>query len=201
MARAASSDYLHSMRFHVTTNFSTSDISPENFGANVPAGFMSVTTPEATTEAVEYREGTFNYPRKFPGNTTVADCTLQKGVVPGYTNFWAWMRVVIEGNGDYRCDMTIKHFNRSVLTNQLPTGATAKSSMPTWEPAISTAIPTREYVLYNAFAIRHKVAADLDASSSDISVMELDVAYENFDVFDNGGQSDGPSRSAEYKRT
>jgi len=169
------------MRFHVTSNFTTNDIDIDTFGANTPAGFMSVTTPEATTEAVEYREGTFNYPRKFPGNTTVSDCTLQKGVVPGYTAFWAWMRVVIEGSGDYRCDMTIKHFNRSVLANTVYS-ASATAAAPVFK---SDGTAAREYILYNAFAIRHKVAADLDASSSDISVMELDVAYEYFDVKEN----------------
>lgn len=198
MARAASSDYLHSMRFHVTTNFSDTSLNIDNFGSNVPAGFMSVTTPEATTEAVEYREGTFNYPRKFPGTTTVSDCSLQKGVVPGYSVFWAWLRIVIEGEGDYRCDMTIKHFNRNVLTNKALTGtnkASFGSSMATFDLSKT---PTREYVLYNAFPTRHKVAADLDASSSDISIMELDVAYENFDVIENGPQDTGTSRSQGY---
>lgn len=188
MARAASTDFLHSMRFHVTTDFTDNALNVQNFGAvtgvataNVPAGFMSVTTPEATTEAVEYREGTFNYPRKFPGNTTVSDCTLQKGVVPGYTNFWAWMRVVIEGSGDYRCNMTIKHYNRSVLRQKVYSGTNTAAS-PAFDPDKVGGTAARSYVLYEAFAIRHKVAADLDASSSDISVMELDVAYEYFDV-------------------
>lgn len=196
MARAASSDYLHSMRFHVTTNFSDTNLNIDNSGtANVPAGFMSVTTPEATTEAVEYREGTYNYPKKFPGNTTVSDCTLQKGVVPNYSIFWAWLRIVIEGEGDYRCDMTIKHFNRSVLKNQALTGtnkASVGSSMATFDPSGKA---TREYVLYQAFPTRHKVAADLDASSSDISIMELDVVYEHFDIIENGAQDTGTKRS------
>jgi phage tail-like protein len=183
------------MRFHVTTNFSDASLNIDTFGANVPAGFMSVTTPEATTEAVEYREGTYNYARKFPGTTTVSDVSLQKGVVPGYSTFWAWLRIIIEGEGDYRCDMTIKHFNRSVLTQQALTGsnrATFGSSMATFDPG---ATATREYVLYNAFATRHKVAGDMDASSSDISIQEIDVAYENFDVIENGAQPTGTRRS------
>lgn len=195
MARAAASDFLHSMRFHVTTDFTDDALNVQNFGAipgvtspNIPAGFMSVTTPEATTEAVEYREGTFNYPRKFPGNTTVSDCTLQKGVVPGYTNFWAWMRVVIEGSGDYRCNMTIQHFNRSVL----------RGNKADFAPSLTDVSAARSYVLYEAFAIRHKVAADLDASSSDISVMELDVAYEYFDVVET---QDGITPASDPSRT
>lgn len=184
MARAAASDFLHSMRFHVTTDGSLgAGLAPEKFGANVPAGFMSCTTPEATTEAVEYREGQFNYPMKFPGNTTVSDITLQKGVAPSSSNFWNWLRVVIEGSGEYRTTMTIKHYNRSVLTNARPTATTSSKSMRE-NNAAGDAKASRSYVLYEAFPIRHKVAADLDASSSDISVQELDVAYEYFDVED-----------------
>lgn len=187
MARAAQSDFLHSMRFHVTTDFGTQN-SPLNIQfdgsgtTEVPAGFMSCTTPEATTEAVEYREGTFNYARKFPGNTTVSDVTLQKGVTQGNSRFWAWLRVVIEGSGDYRCNMSIKHFNRNVLARPVPPSAGA---IPNATNAATTATPSRTYQLYEAFPIRHKVAADLDASSSDISIMELDVAYEYFDVEEN----------------
>lgn len=186
MARAASTDFLHSMRFHVTTNAADlgAGMQPELFGANVPAGFMSCTTPEATTEAVEYREGHFNYPMKFPGNTTVSDVTLQKGVAPSSSNFWNWLRVVIEGSGNYRTTVTIKHYNRSVLTNTRPTTTvSAKSSFT--NTAAGDGVASREYVLYEAFPIRHKVAADLDASSSDISIQELDLAYEYFDVDDN----------------
>lgn len=185
MARAAATDFLHSMRFHVTTDAALgAGLQPEVFGANVPAGFMSCTTPEATTEAVEYREGQFNYPMKFPGNTTVSDVTLQKGVAPSSSNFWNWLRVVIEGSGEYRTTMTIKHYNRSVLTNARPTATTSSSSMATSSAAGPDAKASRTYKLYEAFPIRHKVAGDLDASSSDISVMELDVAYEYFDVED-----------------
>lgn len=180
-ARPVSSDFLHSMRFHVTTDLVDAPLKPElNGGTDVPAGFMSCTTPEATVEAVEYREGTYNYARKYPGNTTVSDVTLQKGVTQTSSNFWNWLKVVVEGSGEYRCNMTIKHFNRTVLTRPRP--PSASTSSPTNNAAADTAEPSRTYILYEAFPIRHKVAGDLDASSSDVSVMELDVAYEYFDV-------------------
>ena len=187
MVRAAAQDFLHSMRFHVTTSTDIADsMRPEVFGgSNTPAGFMSCTTPEATTEAVEYREGQFNYPMKFPGNTTVSDVTLQKGVVAAASNFWNWMRVVIEGSGNYRCTVTIKHYNRSVLTNKRPTAASASVTSQPTSSAAKDGVASRQYILYEAFPIRHKVAADLDASSSDISVQELDIAYEYFEVLDD----------------
>ena len=61
------------------------------------AGFSAVTTPEATVEAVEYKEGTMIYTRKFPGNPTQSDITLSRGVARQDSTFWDWLRVVVEG--------------------------------------------------------------------------------------------------------
>lgn len=178
MARVQASDFLHSMRFHVTATRAaitpaTGD-NPLAMSGAPSAGFMSVSTPEATTEAVEYREGIFNFPRKFPGNTTVSDCSMQKGVARADGAFWAWLKTVIAGPAagatkEYRADLEILHFDRSALKGTL-TELDLK------------AVAARTYTLKNAFPTRHKVAADLDASSSDISIMELDVAYESFTV-------------------
>ena len=173
-ARPQSTDFLHSMRFHVTTD---ADFLTTAAGGvtNTPAGFMSCTTPEATTEAVEYREGLYNYAKKFPGTTTVSDCSLQKGATKGDSTFWYWLSTVIHGGGEYRVTMTIQHFDRTALkANSAKRESVEKINM--------TVEPARAYVLYNAFPTRHKVAADLDASTSDVSIMELDVAYEYFDV-------------------
>lgn len=189
MARAVNTDYLHSMRFHVTALFAGSTTNnPLNNDSSPSAGFMSVSTPEATTEAVEYREGTYNYPRKFPGNTTVSDCSMQKGVARDDGTFWNWLRFVIEGFSepdisDYRADLTIFHYDRRVL--QGTDAAYAQNGSSTF----STANAARTYKLENAFPTRHKVAADLDASSSDISIMELDVAYESFEIVEGEGSS------------
>lgn len=185
MARAQSTDFLHSMRFQVIIDAGQPDFlgvkTGTSQGQSPSAGFMSVSTPEATTEAVEYREGTYNYPRKFPGNTTVSDISMQKGVARGDGSFWKWMSTVIGGAGEYRVDMTILHFDRRVLNGGIigANGTGPSSEFPTLATAANAA---RKYHLKEAFAIRHKVAADLDASSSDISIMELDVAFEYFTV-------------------
>ena len=182
MARAASTDFLHSMRFHVNIDGSGDSLiigDLNSGGADAAAGFMSCSTPELTVEAVEYREGTYNYPRKYPGNATVSDVSLQRGVTRTDTAFWQWVRSTAEGSGNYRTTMTIKHFDRRVLTQSR--GDLSKGSPDNAANKTDT-LPAKKYILNEAFPIRHKVAGDLDASSSDISVQELDVAYETFDV-------------------
>lgn len=191
MARAQSTDFLHSMRFQVAivagfdyfqnTGGTASSVSPS-------AGFMSISTPEATTEAVEYREGTYNYPRKFPGNTTVSDLSMQKGVARGDGTFWNWLSTVIAGSGEYRVDLEIYHFDRRVL-NRPQSGA--MQGHQDFQKVASAGNAARTYKIYEAFPIRHKVAADLDASSSDISIMELDIAYEYFDIEEKDPASGG----------
>lgn len=181
--RPCYTDFLHSMRFHVTAvdssqspkmkpTMSTADGRPD-------AGFSACSTPEVTSEAVEYREGQFIYTRKFPGVPSTADITMARGVARRDSTFWDWMKEVVEGKaipGNYRVDLTILHYHRAEVLNG------AKS--PLLDLGADNSSPARKYVVHEAFPIRHKVAADLDATASEVSIMEIDVAYEYFTVDD-----------------
>lgn len=182
MARAQQTDFLHSMRFHVNAAIAANGAADLDLNATVKqgkaqAGFTSVTTPEATVEAVEYREGSYIYARKYPGNPTVSDITMQRGVTRGDTSFWKWLRVVIEGSGEYRADLTIMHYHRDrALTREYPAQGTVNLA------GIDLDNPGRIYHVKEAFPTRHKVAGDLDATASEISIMELDFAWESFEI-------------------
>jgi phage tail-like protein len=192
MPRPIATDFLHSMRFQVSAQTATNTLylnpSLETGDTRPQAGFSACTTPEVSAEAVEYREGIFVYARKFPGNPTTSDVTLSRGVARNDSTFWDWMRIVVEGTGlpgDYRADVTIKHFHRAEALQKGVAGAAGNPQDATagqTNTNIDTDTPARQYILYQAFPIRHKVAADLDATASEISIMELDVAYEYFDV-------------------
>jgi phage tail-like protein len=186
MPRPIATDFLHSMRFQVSAQkadatellkpaIQTGDGRPE-------AGFSACSTPEVSSEAVEYREGTFIYARKYPGAPTTSDITLSRGVARNDSTFWDWMRQVVEGialPGEYRADLTIRHFHRA---EALQNGQAGNAAIGSSNTLISQSAAARIYYVYNAFPIRHKVAADLDATASEISIMELDVAYEYFEI-------------------
>ncbi len=183
MARPLQTDFLHSMRFQVVVNPGDLNINPLTLlkTDTIDAGFSAVTTPEATVEAVEYKEGTMVYTRKFPGNPTVSDITLSRGVARLDSSFWDWLRVVIEGGpagqpaAEYRVDLDIKHFHRDAsLIRAIPDDKSAT--------VLAAGAPARTYHVREAFPIRHKVAGDLDATASEISIMELDVGYEHFEI-------------------
>lgn len=177
MARPQSTDFLHSMKFQVVVDDGDRGITFAPSG-RADAGFSNVTTPEATLEAVEYREGTFIYTKKFPGNPTMNDITMSRGVARLDSTFWDWMRKTIEGSGEYRVDLTIRHFHRdTALVRDFPTTGASPNLTN-----INIDRPARAYKVKECFPMRHKVAGDLDATASEISVMELDVAFEHFEI-------------------
>lgn len=176
MARGVATDFIHSMRYQVV--IADPNVATFSPSGRADAGFTTVTTPEATIEAVEYKEGTFVYTRKYPGNPTVSDISLSRGVARADSTFWDWLRRVIEGSGEYRADIDINHFHRedALLRARDQTGTEGNFTN------INLDTPARIYHVKEAFPIRHKVAGDLDATASEISIMEIDLAYEHFDV-------------------
>lgn len=181
MARSLSTDFLHNMRFHVTVVDTVVGNNPNSFligGANnQPAGFVSCSAPSMTADAVEYREGSYIYARKYPGFPAVGNVSMSRGVVKGDSSFLVWMFHTISGPGEYRADLDVKHFHRDGLYAGGGAAITEVSNIQDKDPA-------RTYQLKQCFPTSHKVAGDLEASSADVSVMELEVALEYFTVKD-----------------
>jgi len=163
------------MRFFVSS-------SPSNGGYDplpvAQAGFSTCSTPEASIDAVEYKEGHMVYTRKFPGTPTMADITLARGVALKDTLFYDWMFKVIEGGDQYRTDLVITHFHRDAL----PGYQGLNNPNATAINVAQTPPSNRQYIVQEAFPLRCKIAGDLDATSADVSVAEMDVCYEHFYV-------------------
>jgi phage tail-like protein len=178
------------MRFHVSID----DINPNGYLTGgtrkvdlLAAGFTSCSLPEISIEPVTYREGNFVYERKFAGFPTVSDVTLQRGVARGDSSFWLWAGVAAEGggeNGNYRENVRIDHFHREQALSGGPTIEQRAQgvALQTFSLGSDGPQPARRYRCFESFPIRHKVAGDLDATASEISIMELDFAMEYFTV-------------------
>lgn len=170
MARASKTDFLHSMRFHVTATTSNGF----NPFADASAGFSTCSTPEITVEAVEYKEGHYIYKRKQTGDVSVSDITMARGVTLTDTAFYDWAIKAVEGTGQVRTDLLIRHFHRDALPGAQGAGNPNATTID------REAKNARIYHVMEALPIRCKIAADLDATASDISISEIDVSYENF---------------------
>lgn len=183
MARTVSTDFLHSMRFHVRImgdNAAGYLLGGTRKVDLADAGFTNCSLPEISVEPVTYREGNFIYERKFAGLPTVSDVTLQRGVARGDSSFWKWAQAAAEGGpvpgtGNYRENVQIDHYHREQALSGGP-------NIQTFNIGTSGANPARRYKCFESFAIRHKVAGDLDSTASEISMMELDFAMEYFTV-------------------
>lgn len=176
MARAKSLDFLHNFRFHVVvTGFGplANPVLGTLNGTKVTAGFNSCTAPELSEEAVEYREGHYIYTKKYVGLPTISDLSLGRGVALTDGTFWAWIKDVVEGNAEYRANLSIYHFHRDAK-QQSTSGTTTEMDVDT------NAGGFVRYDCNEAFPIRHKVSGDFDATSSEVSIQELDLAIESF---------------------
>jgi phage tail-like protein len=179
MARANTADFLQNFRFHVSVVTGAGTYNPLVYtdttleaGLHVSgqAGFQSVSVPDITVEATEYREGTFKYTKKFPGPPTISDVSMMRGVTKNDTAFYRWAIDTVSG-GQYRCDIEIKQFSRA--------------NMPAASEAELSVIPgtsARSYVCHECVVTRAKPAGDLDATSGEVAMAECDFALEWFEV-------------------
>jgi len=185
MARAKVYDFLHNFRFHVIVYGYGTSHDPKIGSLDtdkVSAGFSSCSVPEVSEDAQEYREGHFIYTKKYVGLPTVSDVSLARGVslVESATPtvaLWQWVKDTVEANNEYRADVDILHIHRNMKPETRSAG-----SGPVDEMSIKTDIGLRIYHCYNAFPIRYKASSDLDATSGEVSIQELDLAVENFDI-------------------
>jgi phage tail-like protein len=190
MARAQATDFLQNFRFHVETiatagtgwNPINYDRTGENnTGVDSKAGFQSCSLPDVSMDAVEYREGTYKYTKKFAGVPTVSDVSLMRGVVVKDTVFYDWIIRAVSG-AEYRADIQIQQFTRNNMV--LPEGAPD----PQFSAGENSKIPARcarTYKCYECLPTRAKPGGDLDATSSEVAMGECDFALEWFEVVEN----------------
>ncbi len=170
MARPQESDYLQNFRFHARIEaFEESNVNfflfdPGDVGVSSEAGFQSISIPEVTFEATEYREGTFKYTKKFVGVPTWGESTFMRGVTAGDTGFAQWS-IAAHGGGAYRADIRVEHYHREDV------GENVGEDIP-------TTAPTRVYTFKEAIPTRMKLSADMESTSGEVSLAEMDVSVE-----------------------
>ena len=157
MARLPAQDSLQSFRFRVR------EIDGTNFMKNTEAGFKQATLPEVSMETAEHRVGNKKYAEKYPGVVSVGDISLMKGIASADSDFWDWAKAYLNRSA-YRADLLI------MVYGQIEDGTTDLDT------------PLRVLKCYNCFPIRVKVLGDLDSSSSDVLIQELDLSVEYIEL-------------------
>jgi phage tail-like protein len=156
MPRLPSKDYLQNFRFRVMEG-------DGNIGALGPgpvAGFSSVTVPEITVEMTEYRIGNEVWSKKLRGIATIEACTMIRGIMLGDSIFYAWVMDRVFGRQPYRTKLVVNQYNQVV------------------DGTKDEDVPSRQITMENAFPTRVKLMGDMDATASDVSLQEVEVAIE-----------------------
>jgi hypothetical protein len=180
MARAATDDYLQNFRFHVIANLAqpqgeTQDpLRFQNAPDGAEAGFATFTHPEYTINQVEYRDGLQVFPVHQPGLVSVNEVTMSRGVVRRDTVFLDWCFRYFDGLS-YRADLTALQFTQDTQRDRRRV-----------QPALGEgAQQARQVVVHEAFPVRVRPGGDLDASSDEVSMAEVDVKFEWFEILDD----------------
>lgn len=159
MPRSIQADPYQANRFHVIDSEGK---------LNSIGSFFTCSLPEITTNVVEYKGGTSRKKKKMLGDPEYSDVDLTKGVFKKDTALYKWMMDGIKGR-EYRTDVEILEFHQSDVEN-LDNFANAQ--------------PTRKIKLLNAMATRMKPGSDKDAQSDEVSIEEVTISIEDFDVED-----------------
>ena len=105
--------------------------------------------------------------KKQPGPPTYSDASFMRGVTIRDTGFYKWA-LAARGGAEYRATILIHQLHGS----EMPAGKTEE-----FDPNAA-----RQLKLHECFPIRVKTAGDLDATSGEISIAEIDCAIEWLEV-------------------
>ena len=172
--RAASTDLMQSFRYHVFADDGSGvdplqpayDDDRTGFETKGVAGFQSITIPELSVEAAEYREGNMVWTQKYPGPPTVSDLTMMRGISRRDTAFHDMVLASVNGE-QYRADLTIVHYQRTQMMDAVEA---------------QFGKDHRRIECGECFATRAKPAGDFDSMTGDVSLAEVDVAVEKFEI-------------------
>lgn len=191
MARTRFNDFLQNYSFHLIDISPSLSIPPFVF-MNPLAGFSQITTPEVSVETEEIDEGNHYFKRHLISGGSTSSITLQRGASLMDADFWRWISATIRGDKSTLLPPVLGGQRRNLLLIQYTgydvTGLTggadelqavasiAKGFLP--EFGAVTRIPGRAWMLFECFPTRYKPASDFDATSSDVSIMELELAVD-----------------------
>lgn len=171
--RSNAKDFLQNFRFHVVADLAgPTKVNPlerreSNMLWKTEAGFQSVSVPEWSVNAVEYRDGLNLFTAKQPGIPTTDAITMMRGQIMRGTRFLDWMLRYFAGT-QYRANLYIYAWAQ--------VGGPDERGYNLDNAIMLT--------LFNAFPTRVKVLADLDATSDEISVEEIEINHEYWTLSD-----------------
>lgn len=169
MARLRIEDWLQNNRFWLV-DINPTKTPPFFVLGGVTMGFNSITMPEISFQTEPIAQYNANIAEHIYTGREVGSVTLTRGSKFYDSSFNEWANKVIEGNDVFRRDLLLIQYSGVNLDRM---GGLAPpqniSDGNTW-------MIGKAWFLYGALPTRYKPSGDLDATSAEVSIMEIDLA-------------------------
>lgn len=194
MPRLQLRDRLQNFRFHLF------DVS---WGLTIPpyvfeplGSFSSITAPELNLETEELAVGNDYFKTHLVTGGSCSNITLSRGASFFDSEFWRWTAATVKGNvsdlfppvfGGHRRDLMLVQFTGySALGAQQNAALQAVASVAAgFLPEVGGVlrVPAKAWLMKDCLPVRYKVSGDFDATSSDVSIQELEISMHLFEEF------------------
>jgi len=153
-------------------------------------GFSGCTTPETTVEIKDIQRGNWEFKNKVVKSADVSAITLQRGARFYDSDFYNWITGTIRGVQPVRRNLVLIHYlgfrlqrfvaSRSGLIEPGQSGVQAEAVLnAAGQVGVPLdRIPGRAWFCGGCLPVRYKPGGDFDATSSEVSIQELDVQPE-----------------------
>jgi phage tail-like protein len=182
VARSEFTDFLQNHHFWLV-EISVSSRAPYFVAGSLTSGFQSVTMPEITGETESVSQMCSPYRVNYNRTYTYNSLTLLRGVTSYDSSFYRWMYRSMRGEDRVQRNFLLLHFS-NVGVDQggapLKTGIAQNVGLGNLETLRAFG---KGYYLWDCIPVRYKAGSDLDASSGDVSIAELDIQPSYFTEF------------------
>ncbi|MFA4971296.1 MAG: phage tail protein [bacterium] len=141
-------------------------------------GYQSITMPELTLEVDEVKQVNSMYKKYVYSGGSVGAITLMRGARCYDDTFYQWITRALRGIDMVPRNLLLIQFTNINTKNKDDLEVMLPIAIEAWES--SQFLPGRVWLLWNAIPTRYKPGSDMDATSGEVSIMELDVQVEAF---------------------
>lgn len=152
------------------------------------AGFRSASLPTLTASTQQVAPMNAYYPRHYYSSFEVGSITLQRGVLRHDSSFYQWMMRSMYGNDRSQRDILLLHLTGTDLlgvANDTPKGGSYEDAATPAGLLYVDAVRSvgKGYILYDCIPTRYSAGSELDATSADIVMQEIELQPNYFTEF------------------
>jgi len=196
VARSVRTDHAQNYKFRATVVDDASGPFGFTLPTNLPqvfttlgnfASFSRISIPSISMDTEEFKEGNWPFRRRVITAASVDTVTMEKGVTLYDSDFWLWAMGAVNGVVSRKA-VVIHLMHRTQEPALQPSQQAVRQNAPNLtgnvsfngstlvNATIKPAIPiiAKAWILHDAIPVRVKPASDLDATSGEVSIAEIE---------------------------